>query len=115
MPRSLCKRMAASMVAAVVTIGVPLLAQEPNPAQRQAPVQTVTPAPIFRVEVVQRSTPAINYLHRGGSTKVDFAGTPLMAAGKGEANVESQRRVIRGAAHFKRKAPPSRFGPQVLK
>ena len=58
-----------------------LTAQERNPTQQ--PAQTVTaqpdgPAPIFRVEVVERTTSAINYLHRGGSTKLDFRGTPLM-------------------------------------
>jgi outer membrane protein OmpA-like peptidoglycan-associated protein len=91
-----------------------LPAQEANPTQRQSQVQVLTPAPIFRVEVVQRTTPAINYLHRGGSTKVDFSGTPLMAAAKGEARVSSERGVIRVSADFKRMAPPSSFGPEYL-
>jgi len=74
----------------------------------------MTPTPIFRVEVVQRTTPAINYLHRGGATKVDFQGTPLMPAAKGEAKAESVRGVIRVSAEFKRMAPPSSFGPEYL-
>ena len=34
--------------------------------------------PIFRVTVVGRTTPAINYRPRSGDTKVDLAGTALM-------------------------------------
>jgi outer membrane protein OmpA-like peptidoglycan-associated protein len=97
-----------------------LTAQEPNPTQRPpAPpppfgTPQAGPVPIFRVEVVERSTPAINYLHRGGSTKVDFQGTPLMAFSKGEAKVESERGVIHVAAKFDHMAPPSSFGPEYL-
>jgi outer membrane protein OmpA-like peptidoglycan-associated protein len=56
----------------------------------------------------------VNYLHRGGSTKVDFQGTPLAPSGKGSATVESQRGVIRVAADFKNFPQPSSFGPEYL-
>ena len=72
------------------------------------------PTPIFRIQVVSRSTPAVNYLHRGGSTKIDFAGTPLMPDGKGGATVESERGVIRVSAHFEDFVQPSTFGPEYL-
>jgi outer membrane protein OmpA-like peptidoglycan-associated protein len=98
-----------------------LTAQEPNPTQQpsrpvtpQAATPQPGPVPIFRVEVVERTTHAINYLHRGGSTKVDFQGTPLMAASKGEAKVESERGVIHVSAKFEHMAPPSSFGPEYL-
>src|ERR1700733_13206541 len=96
-----------------------LSAQVPNPTQQPAQSPAVMAqsgggAPIFHVEVVERTTPAINYLHRGGSTKVDFQGTPLMNASKGEAKVESERGVIHVAAKFERMAPPSGFGPEYL-
>ena len=45
--------------------------------------------PVFRITVVGRTTPAINYRHRGGATKVDFRGTPLLAESYGEAMVVS--------------------------
>jgi len=90
-----------------------LSAQVPNPTQRPAPEQ-ITPTPIFRIEVVSRSTPAVNYRHRGGSTKIDFQGTPLMSGAKGGATVESERGVIRISANFKNMAPPSSFGPEYL-
>ena len=72
------------------------------------------PTPIFRIQVVSHTTPAVNYLHRGGSTKIDFAGTPLMASGSGKATVESERGVIRVSADFRNFAQPSSFGPEYL-
>jgi len=98
--------------------GLTLSAQEPNPTQKspaqKTQVQTGTTAPLYRVEVIERTTPAVNYLHRSGESKIDFKGTPLMASGKGSAKVESQRGVIRVAAEFKDMVPPSSFGPEYL-
>ena len=72
--------------------GLLLSQQIPNPTQTRAlsPTQTGQPAPIFRVTVVSRTTKAINYHHRTGSTKMDFRGTELMPTARGEAKVESQ-------------------------
>jgi len=106
-------------------LGIPILAascllfgQEPNPVQKSAPVEVQAepgmPTPIFRIQVTSRSTPAVNYLHRGGATKIDFGGTALMPAGSGKATVESERGVIRVSADFKNFAPPSSFGPEYL-
>jgi outer membrane protein OmpA-like peptidoglycan-associated protein len=89
-----------------------LSAQLQNPAQTE-PDRSV-PAPIFHVEVVARTAEAVNYLHRGGSTKIDFKGTPLMATVTGSAKVESVRGVIHVSAELKNLAPPSTFGPEYL-
>jgi outer membrane protein OmpA-like peptidoglycan-associated protein len=70
--------------------------------------------PVFRIEVVARSTAAVNYLHRGGSTKVDLQGTPLLREAHGTAKVESERGVIKVSAEFKDLAQPSSFGPEYL-
>ena len=69
-----------------------LAAQEANPTQKGVltPADTGQPMPVFRVTVVSRSIKAINYHHRTGSTRVDFRGTELMPAAKGEAKVESR-------------------------
>src|SRR6202795_5020124 len=93
-----------------------LSAQEPNPAQKSIELhpEPGMPTPIFRIQVTSRSTPAVNYLHRGGATKIDFGGTTLMPAGSGKATVESERGVIRVSADFKNFAPPSSFGPEYL-
>jgi outer membrane protein OmpA-like peptidoglycan-associated protein len=105
-------------LAAIVFLGTFLAwAQEPNPAQKpgsQLQPEPGMPTPIFRIQVVSRSTPAVNYLHRGGATKIDFDGTPLMADGKGGATVESERGVIRVSANFENFVQPSTFGPEYL-
>jgi outer membrane protein OmpA-like peptidoglycan-associated protein len=106
-----------TITSALLTTALLLTAQEPNPTQQPGPTVPLAQGgavPIFRVEVVERTTAAINYLHRSGSTKVDFQGTPLMAASKGEAKVESERGVIHVSAKFERMAPPSSFGPEYL-
>ena len=46
--------------------------------------------PTFRVTVISRSVQAVNYQHRSGSSKLDFAGTDLMPSANGEAEVEQQ-------------------------
>jgi hypothetical protein len=97
-----------------------LSAQEANPTQRPKPPQGEIQAdpnsaqPIFRIEVVEHTIAAVNYLHRGGSTRIDFNGTPIMTMGKGSAKVESERGVIKISAEFKNMAPPSSFGPEYL-
>jgi outer membrane protein OmpA-like peptidoglycan-associated protein len=91
-----------------------LTAQVPNPTQRQTAPEQLAETPIFRVEVVSRTTQAVNYRHRGGATKIDFQGTPLMPAAKGGATVESERGVIRISANFKNMSAPSSFGPEYL-
>jgi len=97
----------------ILIAGIPLFAQIPNPTQQPAPA-SAEPTPIFRIEVVARSTQAVNYLHRGDSTKIDFQGTALMATAKGVAKVQSERGVIHVHADFKDMAAPSTFGPEYL-
>ena len=112
--------MYAKLVTSVLLASFSLSAQEANPTQRPAQPQGViqpdlnSSQPIFRIEVVEHTIPAVNYLHRGGSTKVDFNGTPIMAMGKGSAKVESERGVIKIGAEFKNMVAPSSFGPEYL-
>ena len=40
-------------------------------------VEPMSTMPTFRVTVISRSVQAVNYKHRSGSSKVDFAGTDL--------------------------------------
>jgi outer membrane protein OmpA-like peptidoglycan-associated protein len=48
------------------------------------------PMPIFKVEVVSRSIPAVSYRNRSGWTKVDLQGTALAPKAKGSADVNSR-------------------------
>jgi outer membrane protein OmpA-like peptidoglycan-associated protein len=63
---------------------------------------------------VGRTTPAINYRPRSGSTKIDFAGTPLMPAAKGHATIKGEKGYIQIDADFSDLQPAARFGPEYL-
>ena len=85
----------------------------PNPTQ-----QTVaTPQgdiPVFRVTVVGRTVPAINYRPRSGDTRVNFAGTALMPKADGWASVEGEKGYIKVDARFDHLDAPQRFGREYL-
>ena len=68
----------------------------------------------FRVTVVARTTQAVNYLHRSGSTKIDFRGTPLMPDAKGEAEVNSKQGRIEINARMEHLSPATQYGPEYL-
>ena len=94
-----------------------LVAQDaPNPTQRRAlsPAETGQPAPIFRVTVVSRTTKAINYHHRTGTTKIDFRGTELLPAARGDAKVDSQMGSTKVDVHFDHLSAANQFGPEYL-
>jgi len=83
-------------------------------AVRNNQVEHMDKMPIYRVNVVARSTKAINYRHRSGATKVDFRGTALMPRAAGDAKVESKQGYLSVDAHFKNVEPASMFGPEYL-
>jgi len=86
----------------------------PNPTQRVRAVDTGQPMPIYRVTVVARTLPAINYHHRRSSTMVDFRGTELMPQARGEAKVESNVGSTRIDTKVRGLVPPNKFGPEYL-
>ncbi len=88
--------------------------QAPNPTQQSSPVQPGGSMPVYRVTVVARTTKAINYHHRSGSTKIDFRGTALIPEARGEAKVESKQGVIKIDANMEKLQPAGRFGPEYL-
>src|ERR1700722_6210009 len=90
------------------------LTQTPPQPQGEIHPDPNAPQPIFRIEVVEHTIAAVTYLHRGGATRIDFNGTPIMTMGKGSAKVESERGVIKISAEFKNMAPPSSFGSEYL-
>ena len=77
-------------------------------------VEPVSPMPVFRVNVVSRNVQAVNYRHRSGSTKLDFAGTELMPSANGEAKVDSKRGSIEIDAEFSDLRSPVTFGTEYL-
>ena len=77
-------------------------------------VEPMSPTPVFRVIVVSRNVQAVNYEHRSGATRVDFAGTDLMPLANGEAKVNSKRGSIEIDAEFGDLREPTTFGTEYL-
>jgi outer membrane protein OmpA-like peptidoglycan-associated protein len=77
-------------------------------------VEPMEHTPTFRVTVVSRHVQAINYKHRGGATKVDFAGTDLMPQARGQAKVESKKGYIEIEVEFANLDKPTSFGNEYL-
>jgi outer membrane protein OmpA-like peptidoglycan-associated protein len=73
-------------------------------------IQTST----YGANVVSRTTRAVKYEHRSGSTKIDFQGTALMPEASGEAKVESKRGAMEIEAEFKGLDKPTSFGTEYL-
>ena len=71
-------------------------------------------APIYRITVVQRSLPAVNYGQRSGPTKVDFHGTVLAPETRGSATVEAKAGAVIIHAKLAGLDAPAKFGPQYL-
>jgi outer membrane protein OmpA-like peptidoglycan-associated protein len=100
-------------------------AQETNPtANAQSPLQSnAVPmsqegmrddVPIYRIQVVGRDIPAINYFHRSSATKIGFQGTSLLPAAKGSAKVEARLGRTSIDASFEGLTPANGFGPEYL-
>jgi len=89
--------------------------QAPNPTQRveNGAIEN-GPTPIYRITVVARTTKAINYNHRSGSTRIGFRGTALMPDARGEAKVQSEQGVIKINAEMEKLGPATQFGHEYL-
>ena len=85
-----------------------------NTGKPTVQVENLRETPIYRVTVVSRTTKAVNYRHRGGATKVNFAGTPLMPGSRGEAKVESKKGYIEIEVEFDEMVPAQKYGPEYL-
>jgi outer membrane protein OmpA-like peptidoglycan-associated protein len=70
--------------------------------------------PLYRVTVVERTVPAINYQYRTGPTNIDFRGTVLMPNAKGEAVVESKAGRTEIDARFEHVDAATKYGREYL-
>lgn len=100
------------LFAAAIALSLPAAAQT-NP-QPTVEVDHMSSTPTFRITVISRSVEAINYEHRSGSSKLDFAGTTLMPLANGEAKVNSKRGAIEIEAEFGNLQRPTTFGNEYL-
>jgi outer membrane protein OmpA-like peptidoglycan-associated protein len=104
----------------------PLYPDSPHPTQTPAPEQDAAPqemnqnteqndqVPVFRVNVYARTTRAVNYRHRGGSTTVDFRGTELMPEVGGHAKVDGKAGRLAISVELTHMQPATHFGGQYL-
>jgi len=101
-----------NLKAILAMVSLPIAAMSASSAQiaqrGKQPIYTIT------INVVDRTTKAINYRHRSNSTKIDFRGTLLMPAAHGEADVESKQGYIEIKADFRNLQSATRFGPEFL-
>ncbi|HEX3470805.1 MAG TPA: OmpA family protein [Silvibacterium sp.] len=115
-------RLAALFICAACSIAG---AQEKNPTATQQWPQEHRQQPqaetrdgeyvyVYKITVVGRDIPAINYFHRSGPTRIGFQGTSLLAQGKGSATVESRRGRMVIDAKFEGLVPANSFGVEYL-
>ena len=93
--------------------------QEPNPTsnqdqQGQGKVEMRNGIAYYKVQVVDRTLPAINYFHRSGTTKIGFEGTPLLPNAKGEARVNSNNGRTSIDLDVDHLPPANGFGTEYL-
>jgi len=100
------------LLAAGLTLSLSAFAQ--TNSQSNITVEPMDHTPTFRVTVVSRSVRAVNYKHRGGATKLDFAGTDLMPGANGQAKVESKKGYIEIEVEFGNLQKPTTFGNEYL-
>ena len=81
---------------------------------QQDQVEPMEKTPVFRANAVSRTTKAVDYRHRGGSTKVDLRGTELMPQVTGEAKVESRTGRLDINAKLTGMEPANKFGLEYL-
>ena len=99
----------------LLALGLTLSSSAFAQTNSQTTVTTDTSAmPTFRVTVISRSVQAVNYQHRSGSSKLDFAGTDLMPSANGWAAVNSKRGSIAIEAEFGDLQDPMTFGTEYL-
>ncbi|HZD46006.1 MAG TPA: OmpA family protein [Acidobacteriaceae bacterium] len=109
-----------TVVAAVTlscALALPSLAQDTSPVMQQTPQPTQemrNGEPLYRVEVIGRDIPAINYFNRTGSTHLGFEGTSLLPRAKGRATVDNGKGNATIDARFEGLPPANTFGPEYL-
>ena len=100
------------LLAVGITLSLSAFAQ--TNSQTTLAVEPMSPTPTFRVTVTSRSVQAVNYKHRSGASRVDFAGTDLMPAANGQAKVESKKGYTEIEVEFGNLQKPTTFGNEYL-
>jgi outer membrane protein OmpA-like peptidoglycan-associated protein len=100
------------MLSSILVLGASLAVA--GTAQSQMTQDPTTQRYTYHVNVTSRTIKAVNYRHRDGATKLDFAGTDLMPNAKGEAKIESKKGYIEIEVEFGGLEKPTTFGGEYL-
>src|SRR6202050_366484 len=103
-----------SILASVVLVWCASVQAQQPASDQHVQLDRSGSVPMFRVTVVERTTKAINYRHRSGSTPIDFRGTSLMPAASGEAIVNSKQGRIEINARMEHLSVATQYGPEYL-
>jgi len=82
--------------------------------QNSVQVTPMTQTPVYRVNVRERTTKAVDYRHRAGSTTVKMHGTDVSPEISGEAKVNSKAGRLTVDTKLEHLKPAQTFGPQFL-
>jgi outer membrane protein OmpA-like peptidoglycan-associated protein len=104
------------LLSAILVLSLPMAVQANAQTNSQTVVEVGPSGSVstFRVVVVSRTTQAVNYRYRSGSSKLDFAGTDLMPSANGEAKVNSKKGSVEIEAEFRNLQTPKTFGNEYL-
>jgi outer membrane protein OmpA-like peptidoglycan-associated protein len=97
-----------------LAVVIALVASASAPAQTHLPAEPGNPTPTFRANVVSRTARAVNYGHRGDSTKINFKGTDLMPDAQGGATVQSKRGDTKIVVELQGLQKPTTLGNEYL-
>ena len=100
------------LLAVGLTLSLSAFAQ--TNSQTTLTVEPMSPMPTFHVTFISRSVQAVNYKHRSGASKLDFAGTDLMPSANGQAKVESKKGYTEIEVGFSNLQKPTTFGNEYL-
>jgi outer membrane protein OmpA-like peptidoglycan-associated protein len=92
----------------------PTATPPPSPSSPQGPSEYQDGVPVYKIQVVARDIPAINYFHRQGSTHIGFEGTSLLPGAKGEAKVDAALGRTSINLRLEGLSPANGFGPEYL-
>ena len=107
-------RTAGLLLACAAFLATPAFSQTArNPTQLPS-ATTEQDVPVFRMTVVGRTLPSINYRPRRGDTRINFAGTALLPKAKGWASITGEKGYIKIDAKFDELEPPGRYGVEYL-
>jgi len=103
-----------SMLLLVIGSAFSLSAFAQANAQTTVIVESAGSESPYHAVVISRTVQAVDYLHRGGVTEVNLAGTTLMSSADGRAKVRSKRGTMEVEAEFGNLQPPTTFGNEYL-